>query len=82
VFSAVAKCAWLASAVAALICVVAGTAVQGQTGPSVADDRAAVVESICRQYAAALSLLSANLTVPSLHQFRGAGAVEVRFSVV
>jgi hypothetical protein len=49
------KCAWFASAVAALICVVAGTAVQGQTGPSVADDRAAVIVSICRQYAAALT---------------------------
>jgi len=61
VFSAAAKCAWLASAVGALICVVAGTAVQGQTGPSVADDRAALVESICRQYAAALSDMPADL---------------------
>jgi hypothetical protein len=53
--------ALLASAVTALICVVAGTAVQGQTGPSIADDRAAVVESICRQYAAALTDMPADL---------------------
>ena len=60
--SAVPKCAWFASAVAALICVAAGTAVQGQTGPSVADDRAAVILSICRQYAAALTDLPADLS--------------------
>ena len=61
VFSAAAKCAWLAGAVAAMICGVAGTAVQGQTGASVADDRAAVVEAICRQYAAALTDMPADL---------------------
>lgn len=61
VFCAPAKCAWLAGAVAALICEVAGTAVQGQTGPSVADDRTTVTESICRQYAAALSDMPADL---------------------
>jgi hypothetical protein len=60
VFSAAEKCASLARAVAALICVVASTAVQGQTDPSVADDRAAVVESICRQYAAALTDMPAD----------------------
>jgi hypothetical protein len=59
VFSSAAKCAWLA--VAALICGIAGTAVQGQTGPSVADDRTTVTESICRQYAAALSDMPADL---------------------
>ena len=59
--SAARKCAWFASAVAALICVVAGTAVQGQTGPGVADDRAAVMISICRQYAAALTDMPADL---------------------
>ena len=59
--SAAAKCAWFVSAVAALICVVAGTAVRGQTGPGVADDRAAVIESICRQYAAALTDMPADL---------------------
>src|SRR5215470_19344826 len=53
--SAAPKCAWFASAVAALIWVVAGTAVQGQTDPSVAEERAAVNLSICRQYAAALT---------------------------
>jgi hypothetical protein len=59
--SAAPKCAWFASAVAALICVVAGTAAQGQTGPSVADDRAAAIVSICRQYAAALTDMPADL---------------------
>ena len=53
--------ATFASAVAALLCVVAGAAVQGQTGPSVADDRAAVMVSICRQYAAALTDMPADL---------------------
>ena len=60
--SAAPKCAWVASAVAALICVVASTAVQAQTGPSVADDRAAVIVSICRQYAAALTDMPAVLS--------------------
>jgi hypothetical protein len=55
------KRAWFASAMAALICVIAGTAVQGQTGPSVADDRAAVIVSICRQYAAALTDMPTDL---------------------
>ena len=83
---AAAKCAWFASAVAALVCVVAGTAQVkrgprtvhgdkelieklgrydpcpcGQTGPSVADDRAALIVSICRQYAAALTDMPADL---------------------
>ena len=61
VFSAAAKCAWSASAGVALICVVAVTAVQGQTGSDVADDRAGVTESICRQYAAALTNMPADL---------------------
>lgn len=60
-FSAAAKRAWLASAMAALICVVAGTADRGQTGPSVADDRTTITKSICRQYAAALTDLPADL---------------------
>jgi hypothetical protein len=60
-FAAALKGAWFASAVATLICVVAGTAVQGQTGPGVADDRSAVIVSICRQYAAALTDMPADL---------------------
>jgi hypothetical protein len=59
--SAAQNCAWFASAAAALICLVAGTAAEEQTGPSVADDRAAVIVSICRQYAAALTDMTADL---------------------
>jgi hypothetical protein len=59
--SAAEKCAWFTSAAAALICLVAGTAAQGQIGRNVADDRAVVIESICRQYAAALSDMPTDL---------------------
>jgi hypothetical protein len=59
--SAAAKCAWFASAVAALICVFADAAAQGQTGPSADYDRAVVTESICRQYAAAVTDMPADL---------------------
>ena len=59
--SAAENCVWFVSAAAALICLVAGTAVQGQTGPSVDYDRAVVTESICRQYAAALTEMPADL---------------------
>jgi hypothetical protein len=45
-------CAWHGSAAAALIWLIAGAAC-GQTGPGVAYDRAAAIEAICRQYAAA-----------------------------
>jgi hypothetical protein len=50
-----------ASAAAALICLAAGTAIHGQTGPSVDYTRAVVTESICRQYAAALTDMPADL---------------------
>lgn len=59
--SAAATCAWFARAMAALTCVVTGTAVQGQIGPGVADDSVAVIESICRQYAAALTDMPTDL---------------------
>ena len=59
--SAAAKCAWFASAVAALICVFADAAAQGQTGHSADYDRAVVTESICRQYAAAVTDMPADL---------------------
>jgi hypothetical protein len=59
--SAAEKCAWFASAATALICLVAGTAARGQIGSSVANNRAVVIESICRQYAAALTDMPADL---------------------
>ena len=59
--AATGKCAWVESAAAALIYLVADTAAQGQTGPSVDYDRAAVMVSICRQYAAALTDMPADL---------------------
>jgi hypothetical protein len=55
------KGAWFASAAAALIYLVAGTVAPRQIGYSVADDRAVVIESICRQYAAALTDMPADL---------------------
>jgi hypothetical protein len=58
--SAATKCAWFASAAAALICLVAGAAAQGQTDPG-AYDRAVATESICRQYAAAVTDMPADL---------------------
>jgi hypothetical protein len=48
-------------AAAALIWLAAGTAASGQTGPSAAYDRAAVIEAICRQYAAAQTGMPADL---------------------
>ena len=48
-------------AATALIWLVACAAVSEQTGPGVAFDRAAKMEAICRQYAAALTGMPTNL---------------------
>lgn len=45
------RCAWRRIAAAALVWSLADATVSGQTGPSIAYDRAAVIVAICRQYA-------------------------------
>jgi len=49
------------AAAATLIWLAAGGAASGQTGPGVAYDRAAVIQAICRQYAAAQAGMPADL---------------------
>ena len=46
---------------AALVWLAASAAASGQTGPGAAYDRAAVIEAICRQYAAAQTGMPADL---------------------
>jgi hypothetical protein len=52
--------AWYVNAAGALIWLAAGAA-NGQTGPGVTYDRAALIQAICRQYAVAQSGMPADL---------------------